>query len=112
VSRRYRIGHLLVGAPDLLLALGVIPELPKDLEGLLGCLAPHLGTLQGTSVPLPHEAGVVAADLLLDELRDVPAATARAGDGVDEGKRLLGEGDVRSDQAHRVTLCVNPTHTA
>jgi len=48
----------------------------------------------------------------MDDVGDVAAATTRAGDGIDQGERLLGERDVGADEPHRVTPSVNVHHTS
>ena len=61
-------------------------------------------------VPLEDNAGVVATDLLGDEVGDIAAAASRPGDRIHERQRLLRQGDVRSHETHDVTPCVNMMH--
>jgi len=103
---------LLVETPDLAFSLGVITELPEDFEGLFRRAAPDIGVLQGSRVLLPDQPCVIPAHLLLDNSCDVLAPSTRTGDGVDEGERLSGEGDVGANEAHRVAPYVDRCHTA
>jgi hypothetical protein len=48
----------------------------------------------------------------MDDVGDVAAATARARDGIHQGERLLGKGDVGPNESHDVTPSVNLLHTS
>jgi len=101
VSNRYRIRvRLLVRCPQHSIPVARVTHASEVLRYLLVRLAPEVGALQGARVFLEHEAGIVATNLLRHDLRDVAAATARPGDGIDERHCLLRQGDVRPDQTH------------
>lgn len=66
--------------------------------------------MEGARVLLEHEPRVITADLAGNDVRDIAAPAARAGDGVDERQGLLGQGDVRADETHDVTPNVKFIH--
>jgi hypothetical protein len=113
VSSRYRIGsRLLVRCPELVVTIPRVANLSQETVGLLRRPSPAVRVFEETGVLLEDDPGVVPADLAMDDVGDVTAATARAGNGIDQGERLLREGDVRADEPHRVTPSVNIQHTS
>jgi hypothetical protein len=99
-------------SPELATALPGLTCFSKESIRVFRRPAPGIGILQCPGVFLPDHPRVVSADLAGDDVRDVSAPTTRAGDGVDEGECLLRQGDVRSDERHRVTPSVIVLHTS
>jgi hypothetical protein len=77
-------------------------HLAEEAVGLLGCSSPGVRVLQEPGVFLEDHAGVVAPNLLRDDVGDVLAAPPRSRDRIHEGERLLGDRDVRADATHGV----------
>jgi len=74
VSIRNRIGRrLLVRCPQHPVALARVPNQPQVRVDLLVRLAPEVRAFESARVLLEDEPGVVAANLLRHDLRDVAA---------------------------------------